>query len=137
MQKSPLPSPMESFTFVHRGATPSSSLVLTFAFAQPQMTIQHESQDDEEGVMNINNPHRHLSWRQNWASSSNRTERYKEPLVSIYPVTLSNYSYIWSKVKIPFIPVNEGHVDQDFDMTNYSLSSNKPLYMKGRARERK
>lgn len=85
--------------------------------------LQYESRVDEEGVTNIKNPHWCLSWRQNWASSSSRTERYEEPLVSIYLVTLSNYSYIWSKVKIPFIPVNEGHADQDFDMINYSLSN--------------
>jgi len=46
---------------MHRGVIPSSPLVLTFAFAQAQMTMQCESQDDEEGVTSSSNPHQHLA----------------------------------------------------------------------------
>lgn len=39
------------------------------------------------------------------------------------PSNLSNYSYIWSKVKIPFVAINEGHADQILTR----LSTDSPL----------
>lgn len=98
-----------------------SYLVLTSAFVQAQMTIQR-GQDDEEGIMNIKTPHWPLGWSQNWASSSSWAESYEEPLVCVYLVILSNYSYIWSKVKIPLIAINEGHIDQILTSTDSPLT---------------
>lgn len=133
LQESPVKLPLRprnlhcfhlwSHLFVHRGTAPSFLQVLAFAFVQAQMTIQYKRQDDEECVMNIKNPHRPLGWSQNWASNSSWTESYEEPLVCIYLVILSNYSYIWSKVKIPFIAINEGHTDQILTR----LSTDSPL----------
>lgn len=86
-QRSSLLSPVESYRRVHRGTTPSFLLLLAFAFVQAQMIVQHRRQDDEEGVMNIKNPHRPLSLNQSWASSSSWTESYEEPLGCVYLVT--------------------------------------------------
>lgn len=72
--------------------------------------------------MNIKSPHWLLGRSQNWASSSSWAESYEEPVVCVYLVILSNYSYIWSKVKIPLIAINEGHIDQILTSTDSPLT---------------